>query len=357
MKVAVVGAGIMGRLMAWRLLSRGWQVTVFDANPLDSGVSCSHVAAGMLSPYAEVETAMSGIVSLGVAALPIWRDYLAQLPEQIMHGHKGSIILSHARDSQELTRFMGILRQRAPESQSVQRLDQNSLGQLEPGLRDFRGEGYYFSEEGFIDSQALMGALCRLLCEGGVLWRANTFVERLSSHCVCAKGEKTKFDWVFDCRGLGAGDRLPLLRGVRGELIHVHAPEVTLQRPVRMMHPRYRIYLVPRRDNHYIVGASEVESEDMSTITVRTLLELLSAVFSVSSGFSEARVIKTVAHCRPALPDNMPKIITQPGLVAINGLYRHGFLLAPVLVELVLDYICNGTLEESFPGIIEEVRV
>jgi len=87
---------------------------------------------------------------------------------------------------------------------------------------------------------------------------------------------------------MGARDAFPQLRGVRGELIHVHAPDVDITRPVRLMHPRYSIYVVPRAGHRYVIGATSIESDDMKAITVQSTLELLSSAFSISSGFSEA---------------------------------------------------------------------
>jgi len=150
---------------------------------------------------------------------------------------------------------------------------------------------------------------------------------------VCTQAKSYHFDWVFDCRGYGAKNTLPELRNVRGEIIYLHAPEVKITRPVRLLHPRYRLYIVPRADQTYVVGASEIEADDDSSISVRSCLELLSAAYSVHSGFSEARVIEALTNRRAAFSDNLPQIHYQPGLIAVNGLYRHGFLIAPVLVD------------------------
>ena len=104
-----------------------------------------------------------------------------------------------------------------------------------------------------------------------------------------------------------------------------------------MLHPRYKIYIVPRPNDRYIIGATEIESEDMSPMSVRSSLELLSAVYSMHSGFSEARIVNSVTNCRPALRDNLPKIEQSDKMTCINGLYRHGYLLAPAVVEEALN--------------------
>jgi len=125
----------------------------------------------------------------------------------------------------------------------------------------------------------------------------------------------------------------------------------------RMMHPRYKIYIVPRGNGcegidleyckecklsqttgykRYIVGATEIESEDDSPISVRSNMELLSALYTVHPSFGEARVVNSETNCRPAFKDNLPRIENETGLTRINGLYRHGYLLAPAIVEKAL---------------------
>jgi glycine oxidase len=153
---------------------------------------------------------------------------------------------------------------------------------------------------------------------------------------------------------MGARADLKNLRGVRGELAYVQAPEVHLGRPVRLMHPRYPIYIVPRKEHVFVIGATALESEDYSPISLRSAMELMSAAYTVHTGFAEARVLETLTNCRPALPDNRPRIQVQPGLLSINGLYRHGFLLSPVLSEFAAEYVEQGTMASGAEPVIVE---
>lgn len=152
------------------------------------------------------------------------------------------------------------------------------------------------------------------------------------------------FDWVIDCRGLGAkaswADTHNPLRGVRGEVIRVHAPEVKLKRPTRLIHPRYPIYIAPKENDLYVIGATEIESDDLSPVSVRSSMELLSAAYSVHSGFAEARIVEATTQCRPTLKNNLPEIcIPESGLMQINGLYRHGYLIAPAMMDAALQVL------------------
>jgi glycine oxidase len=170
-----------------------------------------------------------------------------------------------------------------------------------------------------------------------VIWKEESKVTDVSHGSISVENEVKSFDWVFDARGLGAQEDMDDLRGVRGEVFWLDAPEVNITRPTRMLHPRYKIYIVPRPNNRYVIGATEIESEDKSPMSVRSSLELLSAVYSMHSGFAEARIVNMLTNCRPSLRDNLPKIEHGVKMTRINGLYRHGYLLAPAVVEEALN--------------------
>jgi glycine oxidase len=145
-------------------------------------------------------------------------------------------------------------------------------------------------------------------------------------------GATQRYDVVLDVRGVGARPDLPM-RGVRGETVWLHAPGHGLTRPLRLLHPRHRIYIAPRPDDVLVIGASEIESEDRSEVSLKTSVELMTAAYSVLPALQEARVLRLDRNLRPALPDNEPHVESRPGLLRINGLFRHGWLIAPALVD------------------------
>jgi glycine oxidase len=123
---------------------------------------------------------------------------------------------------------------------------------------------------------------------------------------------------------------------VRGEVAWLHCPGHGLTRPTRLLHPRHRVYLVPRPGDLVLVGASEIESEDRSPASLRSVVELLAAAHSVVPALAEARILRLDANLRPALPDNNPRTEHDGALLRINGLFRHGWLLAPALADQAL---------------------
>jgi glycine oxidase len=332
MNIAIAGAGLLGHLLAWRLSSQGHRITVFDpaANAQDRTHAAGWAAAGMLSPWAELENA--DLVTLGLRSIALWETTVKQLVQTVHFECLGSLLLAHRHDLGAAQRVVGLLAAQMPGGEGPQPINLDTLQALEPAVHG-PTHAWQLHGEGHIHTVQALQALAATATQHGVQWRWSHTVAQLEPGQV--DGEP--FDHVFDVRGVGARPALPV-RGVRGEIVWLHAPGVALHRPLRLLHPRSRVYLVPRPDDDaVVVGASEIESEDRSPISVRTLLNLLSAAHSVLPELAEARVIHTQTQLRPALPDNLPHISTIQGLTRINGLFRHGWLIAPALIENALE--------------------
>jgi glycine oxidase len=335
-RAGIIGAGLVGRLLAVELINRGWTVHLSDPDSPEGHQSCAWTGAGMLAPYCELESSEPIISKLGIRSLKRWPELLARLDAPVEFSTNGSLVVAHPEDRAELDRLRRRVEQFYPEA--AQALSSEELLAHEPQLDGFQ-QGLFFEGEGHVGNRSLLAALHKTLTAAeACVWQT-------------APLDPTAFDWVFDCRGLGARTDLPDLRGVRGEVLYVHAPEVSLSRPVRLMHPRYPLYIVPRPDHVFVIGATQIESEDRRGITVRSSLELLSALYSLHSGFAEAEVLESSVNCRPAFPDNLPRIQVSGNHIAINGLYRHGFLISPTLVQAVADYTADRQVPEHVRSI------
>lgn len=361
--MGVAGAGLLGRLLAFELLQRGHRVSLFDPAPSltqappagDPARAAGWTAAGMLSPTAELECANEAVFQLGLESLHRWPgvvDTLRQAGHGVALTHAGSLLLAHRGDEGVARRTVALLQKKAPPAHSPQALTATELKALEP---DIHGptHAWLLPHEGHIHTVQAMAALGAWTLAHGASFHggeAGRVLAVASGELHTAPGGQHKvhrFDHVFDVRGVGARPGLPVggndlgftpqVRGVRGEIFWLHAPGVALHRPLRLLHPRWRVYLVPRPGNRVVVGATEIESEDRSPVSLRSTLELLSAAHSVLPGLAEARVLHSEANLRPALPDNLPAHTHQPGLSRINGLFRHGWLIAPALVQQALD--------------------
>lgn len=351
MKAGIAGGGIMGQLLALALVNHGWRVSIFDNS---DGQSCSMAAAGMLAPTAELDKCDLLINELGEEALSThWPCILNQLPSDIYFQQTGSIILSHQHNAAELTRFIHTISNKIKHSLFYRALNNDTLHELEPDLSSFN-HCCYFPNEGQIDNQQLLLALKQRLLACDVTWHHQTTVVSINPWKIKTDDGSHDVDLACDCRGLGAMTSYPHLRSIRGELIWLEAQDIHISRPIRFLHPRYNLYLVPRPNHTYLVGASEIESEDYSPISTRTMMELLTAAYCVNPKFTEARIIKTITQCRPTLLNHLPKIGYTDGLVAINGLYRHGFLIAPTLANEVMRW-ADGKSTTKYKQLWEKI--
>ena len=339
---AILGAGLMGRLLAVELARQGHRVEIFDAGSPAAEQSAATVAAAMLAPLAESAITEPGVVRMGQHALTRWPQLLAPLAEPVFFQQNGTLIVWHRQDAaeaQRLTRQLEANQRTVPELPALHKLDGGALAQAEPTLAHRFAQGLYLPGEGQLDNRQLLAALAVEMQRLAV----RTHWHTPQSPDAFTPGAPGQPDWVLDCRGLGAKPQWQALRGVRGEVVRIAAPDVTLQRPTRLVHPRYPIYIAPKQDHLFVIGATEIESDDRSPASVRSTLELLSAAYAVHPGFAEGRILEIATQCRPTLPDNLPAIRqTRPGVLEINGLYRHGFMIAPALLDVALQVLETG---------------
>ena len=336
--IAIVGAGLIGRLTALQLTGLNHHVTLFDKESAQGQTSAAYTAAGLLTPYGESLGTEKLVVDMGVSALRKWPVLLSKLDHHVDFSFTGSICVSHQQDIGDYRRFHQHIKQYYPQSQ-LSTLNKAQLSTLEPELVDKFNGGIFVPNEGVINNHQLLAALTHQLSNHAlVTWHENVEVAEVKSHQVTiTSGQSHAFDLVIDSRGTGSP--ISGLRAVRGEVIYLHAPAVNIARPIRLMHPRYKLYIAPKHGQHYAIGATEIESSDYRPITVQSSLELLSAIYSVHKGFAEAHITQQFANCRPAFNDNLPRVVSQKGLIQINGLYRHGFLLAPEVVDIAVSEI------------------
>ncbi|OWU84303.1 thiamine biosynthesis protein thio [Oceanicola sp. 22II-s10i] len=296
--ISVLGTGVAGLCAATALAEAGLEVEVID--PADAPPAASRLAGGMLAPFSEGEAAPEEIVLRGQSAVDWWA---ARVPDVT---RRGLLVVAPPRDTGELDRYA-----RATRGHGWVR-----PGALEPELGDRFARGLHFRDEAHMDPVAALGALREGLAARGV-----------AVHTGPARGR------IVDCTGMAAAPHLPDLRPVRGEMLELSAPDIALTRPVRLIHPRFACYIVPRGAGRYMVGATMVESARPGQVTARAVMELLSAAYAVHPAFAEAELIATGAGLRPAFPDNIPAIRRAGDRIHLNGMYRHGFLMAPILAQ------------------------
>lgn len=320
MKVGIKGAGVAGLALAYELVSRGVRVELLEKHE-DLTASASWLAGGMLAPWCERESAEEDVLRLGQTSIGWWSKVL---PGQVRHN--GTLVVAAPRDTGELSRF-------ASRTSGFTWLDADALGALEPDLAGRFAKGLHFAGEAHLDPRQALTALQAKLSDSGARVRFE------AQHFTAAS------DLVTDCTGMASPD--PQLRPVRGEMLILHAPDVSLSRPVRFLHPRIPVYVVPRDNGVFMVGATMIESGDRGAVSVRSTMELLNAAYSLHPGFAEAKIIETGAGLRPAYSDNLPRLTFSGNTLSMNGFYRHGFLLAPHFAIEAADRIVQHLQEKS----------
>lgn len=314
--VTVIGAGIAGLWQAFTLAQAGFEVRLYEQGDGALTQGCSWRAGGMLAPYCEAELAEPLVTRLGLRSIALWRQALPELAQQ------GTLVLAPPRDAASLRRFGQL-------TQGYQTLDPAAIARLEPELEGRFNTGLYYPEEAHVDPREVLPLLLER-------------IQALGAQVEFGRGmscEDFTTDWCIDCRGLAARDRLPSLRSVKGEMILIKSQEVRLHRPVRLLHYRHPIYVVPRADGVFMVGATSIETDSTGGVTLRSAGELLTLAYSLHPAFAEAEILELNAGLRPAFPDHLPKVLVRGNQLFVNGLYRHGFLLAPALAECVTGYV------------------
>ena len=343
--IAILGAGLMGRLLALELARDGHRVEVFEAKGSQADGAAARVAAAMLAPLAESAITEPGVVRMGQYGLSRWPQLISQLDAPVFFQQNGTLVVWHRQDAADAHRLCSLFeknRRINPSLPALENVNAQRLGDIEPALHGRFNQAVYLPDEGQLDNRQLLAALEKTLSRLGVTFHWHTPRETTDF----TPGAVNQPDLVIDCRGLGARSEWKALRGIRGEVVRVHAPEVTLQRPTRLVHPRYPLYIAPKENHLFVVGATEIESDDMGPASVRSVMELLSALYTVHSGFAEARIVEIATQCRPTLPDNLPAVRwLDKRVLQVNGLYRHGYMISPAMLDITLQILRSGSTE------------
>ncbi len=322
LNITVRGTGIVGVWQAYVLASKGHNVTLVSKTKEPFAEASSWIAGAMLAPFCETESAEPVIRRLGLQSMPLWQE---AFPHVV---NNGTLVVTQPRDTSDLKRF-------ARQTSEHTTLDAAQLEELEPDLAGRFRTGLFFSREAHLQPHWALAHTLHKATEAGAQTKFGTSDIPAGS------------DYVIDCRGIAARDQLANLRGVRGEMAIIRTSEINFSRPIRLLHPRFPLYMVPWPENYFMVGATVIESDDAGPVSVRSGLELLGSAYGLHPAFGEAEIVKLSANIRPAFPDNIPKIIVRDKVLHVNGLYRHGFLTSPALAHCVADYLETKTLIEE----------
>jgi len=324
MRVEVIGAGVAGLAAAFELARRGAEVTLYERESAP-GRGCSRYAGGMIAPWCELETAEPIVAELGQEALAFWTKDVPVAKAA------GSLVVAPSREQAELADF-------SRRTSHFETLDAAGVARLEPALAGRFDSALYFAGEAHLDPAEAMAALAeRLAAFPNVTLRFG-------------QDAPGGADWRVDCRGFAARQELPRLRGVKGEMILLRSNELAFSRPIRMLHAKRPAYVVPRGGGLFMIGATMIENEERARVTARSVVELVNSAYAIHPAFAEAEIVEMGSDVRPAYPDNLPRLTRRGKTLYINGLYRHGFLLAPALARRAAAVLLD---EAWFPEVCD----
>lgn len=320
--ISIIGAGIMGLACAFTFEKKlpETKVKLYDCSGFPALESASYLAGGMIAPYSELDHMPLEFLPAAIESLEFWKNIAQSCGRDIEYNANGSLIIAHPEDSHLLQRFSQML----PTPDDV--WSKNLASDLEPMLGHRFSEGIFLKNEAHLHPKKAMDVMSHL-------------IKNKEKNTIDIDQEALKSDWVIDCRGINAQSHERNLRGVKGEILVVENKEFKLSRTLRLMHPRYPLYIVPRANNIFMIGATIIESAENQQVLLRSGLELMSALYSLHPSFAESKILNLQAGIRPAFPDNLPHIYHRGNIISCNGLFRHGYLLSPAMAGCVSDFI------------------
>lgn len=345
MRVMVVGGGIIGRAVAWRLAARGAQVTVVDPDPSQAA---ARVAAGMLAPITEAHYGGAELVALNLASAQRWPDFAASVAEvsglSCGYVESGTLLVARDHDDQrELDRVAPFLESFG---QRVEQLAARELRQREPALGVGVRGGLWIPGDHHVNPRAALDALTRAGTTLGVEEVRAAAVAVGPETVELAGRPPLRADAVVVCAGWCSRDLLDIpLRPVKGQIVRL----ASTSRAVLPSHVvrGLDVYVVSRQNGEIVVGATSEEVGADPTVTAGGVRHLLEEGWRLLPGLDEAPLVECSVGFRPTTPDGAPVLDTVGGVHVATGHHRNGVLLAPITADSVAEAVCGGGWPEA----------
>src|SRR5215831_2666439 len=358
--VAIIGAGVIGLGIAWRLAARGASVQVFDKGA--SGAGASHAAAGMLAACAEAEPGEEALVALGRESQARWPAFAAELLKvsgvDVDLRGEGTLVVALTADDQARLSHQLVFQQKL--GLPLQWISAAETRRREPHLAGKLAGAVFSPEDTQVDNRKLATAL-RLAAEAaGASISEHRAVSTISSRggridgIVLADGAKVAADvvvlaagaWSRSIGGLGP-ELLPPVRPIKGQMLALRMdPAAPLLTRV-VWAPA--AYLVPRRDGRLLVGATVEEKGYDTSLTAGGMLTLLEAAWRAVPAVEELPIDEMWVGHRPGSRDDAPILGAGPidGLVYATGHHRNGILLTPITADAIARLVLDGVTEAA----------
>jgi glycine oxidase len=348
-QISVVGGGVIGLSVAWRLATAGFRVVVIDPAP---GTGASWVAGGMLAPVAEAWPGEEGLLTIGTASLAQWPEFAADLAADPLLRTDGTVVV--AADAADAAALEILAEHLAGLGRTVASLTGQRLRRLEPSIGPGVRSGLLVADDLAVDNRELLRSLITATRRAGVEF-VTARAKAVRPGEVELDESTVEYEAAVICAGAWSGRLHPtlgtLIRPVKGEILRLRARPGALpppRRTVRGLVESRPMYLVPRADGELVLGATQYEAGFDTEVTVRGVTDLLADAQRVLPGLAEYALIECAAGLRAGSRDNLPLIgWLEPGVLVATGHHRNGFLLAPITARAVLDLLRGKDLPEA----------
>jgi len=355
----IIGAGVMGLGIAWRLAQAGCQVTAYDRAEVGHGASWA--AAGMLAAAVETEPGEEELLSLTRESQRIWPEFARELEAvtgiSVGYRGEGTIVVAVTRDDAEQLRHSYDFQKSL--GLEIEWLSGAEARRREPHLRPGIPAAVFSPRDHQVENRRLATALASAARHAGVELHEHEAVREVEvaggrALAVITDGGRDPAEvvilaagaWSREIAGIPSA-HLPPVRPIKGQMLALRMdPAAPLLRHVIWL-PRG--YLVPRQDGRLIVGQTVEERGFDDTLTAGGLLALLEGAWRAVPGIEELPIAETWVGFRPGSRDDAPMLGPSglDGLVVATGHHRNGILLTPITVETVSAYVLTGRLPPS----------
>ena len=360
-RVAIIGAGVIGLAVGWRLARRGAQVTIFDRSAAGGGAS--HAAAGMLAATMEAEPGEEALVELGRASHARWAAFAAELLDatgiDVELRTEGTLIVAVTADDRAQLMHHLALQQKL--ELPVEWLTASEVRRREPHLATTIAGAVLCAQDHQVDNRRVVAALLEAARLSGVTIHEHRAVAEIVTAAgtvtgiALEDGQQIPADVVVLAagawsRGIGglSADCRPPVRPVKGQMLALRMdPSAPLINHV-ICAPG--VYLVPRRDGRLLVGATVEERGFDGSLTAGAVLTLLESAWRVVPSIEDLPIHEMWTGHRPGSRDDAPILGAGPipGLIYATGHHRNGILLTPITADLIAGLILDGVAD---PGL------
>lgn len=352
--IAIIGGGVCGLGIGWRLAQAGRSVTVLDRG--QAGMGASWAAAGMLAPQVEAEPSEEPLLALSLESRQLWAEFASEVEAasemKVNYRREGTLVVALDRDDVERLRYrydfltsLGL---------DLEWITGAEARRREPHLARGVSAAVFSALDHQVDNRRLSAALREAYVRAGGILRENTAVREIiheGGHVTGLRLEDDELEadtvivaagpWSRDIPGLPEALKPPV-RPLKGQMLALQMPRGASLLDRVVWGPD--IYLVPRGDGRLLIGATVEEMGFDASITAGGMMDLLRDAWQVLPGIYDLPVVESWVGFRPASRDHAPILgpTAMAGLIMATGHHRNGILLAPITARTIADYVLSG---------------